>query len=100
MFPSFSSTKLMTSFKPLLLAEYEEEEKILLQRLEHWSWDRLEKEGYMLHQLGASPMEKQPKNVEGVVWTFNKVGKADNKGLPFNKIELVYHIISLNMGAD
>ena len=41
----------------------------------------------MLHQLGAKPMEKQPKNVEGVVWTFNKVGKADNKGLPFNKIE-------------
>jgi len=77
----------MDSFKPLLLAEYEEEEKILLQRLEHWSRDRLEKEGYMLHQLGAKPMEKQPKNVEGVVWTFNKIAKEDNQKLPLNKIE-------------
>jgi hypothetical protein len=71
----------------LLQAEYDEEEKILMQRLEHWSMDKLKRDGFMLHDLGASILPKQPKNVEGLVWTFNKIGKEDNKDLPFHTFE-------------
>jgi hypothetical protein len=75
------------SFAPLLQAEYDEEERILLQRLKEWGGDRLEREGYMLDKLGASLVTKQPKNVEGKIWTFSRVAKDDNTSLPFNKIE-------------
>jgi hypothetical protein len=49
----------------------------------------LKRDGFMLHDLGASILPRQPKNVEGVVWTFNKIGKEDNKDLPFHKFEYV-----------
>ena len=76
-----------TSFEPLLQAEHDESERMLLQRLKDWSSDRLDKEGYMLEKLGAR-VEKGMKPVEGVLVTFNKTGKDDNKPLtPHHKIE-------------
>jgi hypothetical protein len=76
----------MISFKPLLQAEYDETERIFMHRLNEWSTTRLVEEGYMLHELGASVMQKQPQKVEGKVWTFNYTGKNDNKALPITQI--------------
>ena len=60
---------------------------MLLQRLKDWSSDRLDKEGFMLENLGAR-VEKKMKPVDGVLVTFNKTAKDDKKPLtPHHKFE-------------
>lgn len=76
----------------MLQAEHDEAERMLLQRLKDWSTDRLEKEGYMLENLGAK-VEYGMKPVDGVLVTFNKTGKDDKKPLtPNHKFEYVLFI--------
>ncbi|RXK38247.1 hypothetical protein M231_04419 [Tremella mesenterica] len=64
----------MKHFAPLLLAEYQEQEKIILQRLEKWSMHRLREEGVMLERLGATYFAPR-KKVDGVVYQFSKTGR-------------------------
>jgi len=76
----------MNSFKPLLQAEYDETERMVMQRLQDWSLDRLIKDGSTLDTMTADRFVP-PKRVEGEIWTFHQ-GKGDaKKPLPFHKFE-------------
>ena len=71
---------------PLLQAEYDEEERLLMHRLKDWSDDRLRREGVMLDDLVATPFTPH-KRVDKQIVTFSKAGQASVKALPFHKLE-------------